>query len=116
MYCKGCGKKFSDDSRFCDQCGEKIEIEEVVYCTYCGEKMSKFATSCPHCSRKVFLGRQSNDFQTKILCIFSFLIPVLGFIIWLVLLAQSDDEEKIRTIFNWSLIGFLFWIFYHVIF
>lgn len=116
MYCKNCGKKVSDDSKFCDQCGREIEIEKSVYCTYCGEKISKFATICPHCSKKVSVSKPADDFQTKVLCILAFFIPVLGFILWIVTLAQSDNEEKIRNIFNWSLIGFLFWVFFRILF
>ena len=26
MYCKYCGKQIADDSRFCQHCGEKIEV------------------------------------------------------------------------------------------
>lgn len=28
MYCKSCGYKLADDSKFCPKCGSKIEIEE----------------------------------------------------------------------------------------
>lgn len=113
MYCKNCGKKLSEGSKYCDQCGERVELEEYVYCTYCGEKISKNTTICPHCSKRVLMDTKTSDFQTKILCIFSFLIPVLGFILWAVMLGQ--DKYKAQRIFYWSFIGLLVRILYRII-
>lgn len=33
MYCKRCGKKLDDDSRFCPNCGINIQREEEQACT-----------------------------------------------------------------------------------
>ena len=59
--CPGCGADLPENSKFCLQCGEKIEIvpEGMVICPECGKTVAKgkfclecghkFVTACPKC-------------------------------------------------------------------
>jgi membrane protease subunit (stomatin/prohibitin family) len=51
MTCPACGKTIPADSKFCPECGAKIEAPAVVYCPECGTANtagSKFCTNCGH--------------------------------------------------------------------
>ncbi len=47
MYCKYCNTQISDTSKFCPQCGQKAEFEDIpgnyvdCYCDICGAKYQK---------------------------------------------------------------------------
>lgn len=55
MLCKNCGKIVPDDSKFCVDCGARIESPEVntedefCYCTNCGNKIRKSDYMCNKC-------------------------------------------------------------------
>lgn len=61
VKCPGCGADLPENSKFCLQCGEKIEIvpEGMVICPECGKTVAKgkfclecghkFVTACPKC-------------------------------------------------------------------
>ena len=77
-YCSNCGKKISDDAKFCDGCGAKVIKEEkslqennttkrkTVYdgeihkCPNCGEIMKSFVAECPSCGYE-FRSHDSNN-------------------------------------------------------
>ncbi len=47
--CPNCGTKMPASSKFCPECGNKIEIKKPAFCTQCGEAViegSKFCASC----------------------------------------------------------------------
>jgi len=51
MTCPACSKSIPADSKFCPECGTKIEAPAVVYCPECGTSNaagSKFCTNCGH--------------------------------------------------------------------
>ncbi len=116
MYCKNCGNKLDSETNYCDKCGKKVEKEEQkVYCTYCGKKINESDVICPFCLKKVKSKSLINfDFQTKILLILSFLVPFMGLIFYVILKDKNNEEAK--EIFNYTLYGFIFWLFFKIIF
>lgn len=51
MTCPKCGKTIPANSKFCPECGTKIESAAVTYCPECGTANapgSKFCTNCGH--------------------------------------------------------------------
>jgi DNA-directed RNA polymerase subunit RPC12/RpoP len=73
VYCSNCGKKLSDDAKFCDGCGAKViadtpainkiekEIKDgkVFKCPYCGEILPYDAVRCSSCGNEI-RGREAN--------------------------------------------------------
>lgn len=71
MYCSNCGKKISDDAKFCDGCGARIKIVTddetnrssnkdgaIFKCPHCGEYLPFDAIVCPTCGYEL-RGKQS---------------------------------------------------------
>ena len=62
-YCTNCGKKLSDDAKFCSECGtpvgstssaRKITYEgEIRKCPQCGEVINAFVSVCPSCGHEM---------------------------------------------------------------
>lgn len=68
MYCRKCGASVPNGSKFCSECGNKIEYQRKTlvsfYCPYCN-KVSKFKEGkpviyCPYCGIK-YLPKNSNN-------------------------------------------------------
>lgn len=61
IYCSGCGKKFSDDVKFCPYCGRTLDktkedyirkevfVGKVFKCPNCGAAIKKQEAICPEC-------------------------------------------------------------------
>lgn len=115
MYCKKCGKEIENDSRFCSGCGAKVEVEiKKAYCTYCGKEIDANLNTCPFCSKKVITGILSEDDQENLLLeILSFLIPIMGLVLW----AVTKDKTPIRAngIIKWAAVGFVFFFLIRII-
>ena len=65
MFCTNCGKEIPNDSKFCEYCGEKINIEKkngdiVKYCPFCKKEISIDDEICPYCNR-VLVEKISQD-------------------------------------------------------
>ena len=112
MYCKNCGKMLDSKANFCEYCGEKVEREREekrVYCTFCGKEILESDVICPYCMKKVkknleFAGLDS---QIKLLCILSFLFPIMGLVLWIIF--KDNEYEKSQKILNWTIMGFVVW-------
>lgn len=49
IECPNCKKKLAPDSRFCSQCGTKVELPKPFFCSQCGmpaQPGSRFCSSC----------------------------------------------------------------------
>ena len=82
MYCNNCGSKLDDNSKFCKECGTKVEKEnndnktevkekkkEIVKCPSCGEILDSFVARCPSCGneiRNVGKSKTLIDFEKKL--------------------------------------------------
>ena len=53
IECPNCHAKLGVNSKFCSECGEKIEIKKPAFCTQCGEPIAEGAKFCAHCGTKV---------------------------------------------------------------
>lgn len=51
--CSNCGAKIEENSKFCQQCGNKIEIKKSYFCTQCGERITVGAKYCAICGAKI---------------------------------------------------------------
>lgn len=49
--CKKCGARISAGSKFCLECGEKVQIE--LFCPNCGERLPSDAKFCLKCGNKI---------------------------------------------------------------
>lgn len=51
--CPNCGTKMSANSKFCPECGNKIEIKKPSFCIECGEPLVAGAKFCAGCGAKI---------------------------------------------------------------
>lgn len=57
MYCVSCGNKIKEGSKFCGECGTKIDSSDTKKslkpnsnkCSYCGEQLEDDVLKCPSC-------------------------------------------------------------------
>lgn len=49
IVCPNCATKMSANSKFCPECGNKIEIKKLSFCTQCGEPVVEGAKFCANC-------------------------------------------------------------------
>ena len=53
IECVNCHTKSSANSKFCPECGTKLEIKKPAFCTQCGEPLTIGARFCANCGTKV---------------------------------------------------------------
>ena len=53
IECPNCHIKLSANSKFCLECGSKIEIKKSAFCIECGESLAPGAKFCASCGTKV---------------------------------------------------------------
>lgn len=59
MYCVNCGNKIMEGSKFCNECGTKIDSNDTRKslksnsnkCSYCGEQLENGVLKCPSCGK-----------------------------------------------------------------
>lgn len=118
MYCKKCNNKIDEGSKFCSFCGSKVE-EDVnvgkVYCTHCGEQIDDNLSVCPYCGKSVKnTVVDKDDTENYWLEVLAFLIPFVGLIIWLC--TKSKSPVKAQGVLRTTVIGFIFWFVWNILF
>lgn len=53
IACSNCGTMLSANSKFCPECGNKIEIIKPSFCTECGEPITEGSKFCSGCGKKL---------------------------------------------------------------
>lgn len=53
IACSNCGAMLSANSKFCPECGNKIEIKKPSFCTECGEPITEGSKFCSGCGTKL---------------------------------------------------------------
>lgn len=53
--CSSCGSDLDEDDKFCDQCGQAVEIN----CTACGASLRKGAKFCNECGQRTTFAREA---------------------------------------------------------
>lgn len=58
MFCRNCGKELSSNSKFCEHCGTKVDVEVEVKntirkCSRCGRELEPGLSTCLYCGAVV---------------------------------------------------------------
>ena len=51
--CPNCRAQFSANSKFCPECGSKIETRNSLFCSHCGQSIKLDAKFCSNCGSKI---------------------------------------------------------------
>lgn len=104
VRCEECGNEMSDHAKACPSCGYE---NNFMFCPECGKKISRRAFSCPECgyvlNNNVSTTNDYNNNNDKsgmavasLIC--SFLIPLLGLILGIVVLnAYKGKNNSSKT-------------------
>ena len=76
----------------------------MKYCSRCGKEIMDEAVVCPNCGCAVNPRNSEPDEPSTGLNILSFLIPIVGLILYIVY--HDKTPEKAKAIGKWALIGF----------
>ena len=129
--CSNCGKELQENTKFCPHCGTKVEekvekkeetLEDILsgnvktatgnmntnannmkFCSHCGKQILKDAVVCPHCGCATESKASVTDEPNKGLNIISFLLPIVGAILYLVY--HEKEPKKAAALGKWALYG-----------
>lgn len=141
--CRFCGAKLELDAKFCSECGNSLvpspsvknkptapeikdgdewkylmskEYEESVICSECGSACSPEAVKCKKCGAPLTITKKNthiDDYPLLILNVLSFLIPLLGLVLFLVY--KSERPRSAAEYGTSAISGFFFGIVVSVI-
>jgi len=77
--------------------------ENVMFCSNCGKEIDDKAYLCVHCGVKVNKKQSLSD-NSNILCLVSFLFPLIGAVMYYIWV--KSEPELAKKINKWSFIGF----------
>lgn len=75
----------------------------MKFCSHCGKQILKDAVVCPHCGCAVESVASVTDEPNKGLNIISFLLPIVGLILYLVY--HEKEPKKAAAVGKWALYG-----------
>lgn len=84
----------------------------MKYCSHCGDLIADEAVVCPKCGCPVSAAAEL-DVPSTGLNILSFLIPLIGLILFIVY--SSKSPRKAKEIGKWSLIGFVVGLLFNIL-
>ena len=139
--CSNCGKELQENTKFCPHCGTKVEekvekkeetLEDILsgnvktatgsmntnannmkFCSHCGKQILKDAVVCPHCGCATESKASVTDEPNKGLNIISFLLPIVGAILYLVY--HEKEPKKAAAAGKWALYGLGFSVICYVL-
>ena len=102
MYCPKCLKFNPDDNLFCSNCGCKLKKtnstnlseDEKKTCPHCGKEIDSAAEFCPKCGNSTSAFSHPLDKPSVILDLIAFLLPLVGFIMFLVFHHNYPKKSK----------------------
>ena len=80
-----------------------INTDNIKFCTHCGKQILKDAVMCPYCGCAAESKESVADEPNKGLNILSFLLPIVGAIIYLVY--HEKEPKKAAAVGKWALYG-----------
>lgn len=139
--CSNCGKELQENTKFCPHCGTKVEekvekkeetLEDILsgnvktatgnmntnannmkFCSHCGKQILKDAVVCPHCGCATESKASVTDEPNKGLNIISFLLPIVGAILYLVY--HEKEPKKAAALGKWALYGLCYTVICYVL-
>ena len=90
MYCGDCGKKINSNSKFCPYCGSRVASENVT------------------------VVNSNEDSVNVLLVIASFLVPILGVVLFVIYKDKKTKTSKAYGIA--ALVGFISKMFFYVLY
>lgn len=87
--------------------------DNMKYCTHCGKQILKEAIVCPYCGCAVESKASVIDEPNKGLNIISFLLPIVGAILYLVY--HEKEPKKATALGKWALYGLGFSVICYVL-
>ena len=79
------------------------------YCQHCGKEIMQKSFICPYCGCKTDTFMQQDDNPSVGLNILSFILPIVGLVIYLANLDKTP--EKAKSAGKWAIIGFVLGLF-----
>ncbi len=102
MYCGDCGKKLNSNSKFCPYCGSRVASENVT------------VVNSNEDSVNVTVVNSNEDSVNVLLVIASFLVPILGVVLFVIYKDKKTKTSKAYGIA--ALVGFISKMFFYVLY
>lgn len=80
-----------------------VNTDNMKFCTHCGKRILKDAVVCPYCGCATDSKTSLEDEPNKGLNIISFLLPILGAILYLIY--HEKEPKKASALGKWALYG-----------
>lgn len=64
MKCNHCGAEIKENSVFCSECGNKIDVPKQKFCQKCGHVLSSDSKFCPECGASIAASSADNNMKT----------------------------------------------------
>jgi|GEM_PF-2695959 len=115
--CRNCGASINNNERICYNCGFD-PLDGSYYCQNCGSKTAERQIVCLNCRAKLvsitntnknYLSNNELDQNNKDLNIISFLLPIIGLVLYIIY--HQNYPVKSKGIVKWSFTGLILGVF-----